>query len=176
MRQRLFATFAVAAIAIAAPQAPILAQSISGQDLTPEGRGAYLSLAGALDAYTIRSSELALENARRPEVRALAQKLITEHRQASERLKETAGDSGRAFLDPPAMLPFQWEWLRDLEDASSRRFDREYLEQQVEAHEVAVEMHRNFAANGSDAQLKAYAEAVVPTASGHLQEVRQLEQ
>ena len=175
MRQRLFATFTIAAIAIAAPQTPILAQSISGQDLTPEGRGAFISLSGAIGAFEIRSAEIALEKARRPEVREYAQRMLTEHRRATEQLKEIVGESGREFLEPPAMLPFQWEMLRDLEDKSSRRFDGEYVEQRVESHEVAVNLHRNFAANGNDPSLQAFAEAALPAETGHLDQARLLD-
>lgn len=174
MRKRFIATFAAAAFALAAP-APNLAQSISGQDLAPEGRAAFISLTGAINAFEMRSSEIALEKARRPEVRDYAQRIVTEHQQSTEQLKETVGESGREFLEPPAMLPVHWEELRDLEDASSRRFDREYVEQRIEWHEVAVELHRNFAANGSDPQLKAFAEAALPAETAHLEQARQLD-
>ena len=174
MRKRFIATFAAAALALAAP-APNLAQSRSGQDLTPEGRGAFISMAGAIDAFEIRSGEIALEKARRPEVRAFAQRMVTDHRRSTERLKEKIGESGREFLEPPAMLPLHWDELRDLEDASDRRFDSEYVEQRIESHEIAVELHRNFAANGSDAQLKAFAEEALPAETAHLDEARQLD-
>jgi putative membrane protein len=76
---------------------------------------------------------------------------------------------------PPAMLPMHWDMLRDLEDASSSRIDDDYIEQQVEAHEVAVELHRNFAANGQSPRAKAYAESMLPTATRHLERARQLD-
>lgn len=174
MRKRFIATFAAAAFALAAP-APNLAQSRSGQDLTPEGRGAFISMAGAIDAFEITSGEIALEKARRPEVRAFAQRMVTDHRRSTERLKETVGESGREFLEPPAMLPLHWDELRDLEDASDRRFDREYVEQRIESHEIAVELHRNFAANGNDPQLKTFAEAALPAETAHLEQARQLD-
>ena len=175
MRMRVIAACAALTIGLVGPSAQSLAQSISGQDLTPEGRGAYITLAGAIDEFERRSAELALEKARRPEVKALAQDMVAEHRESAERLKDAAGSEARQYLEPPAMLPFQWEWLRDLEDSSSRRFDQEYVDQRVEAHEIAVALHRNYAANGSDAELRAFAEAAVPKASAHLAEARLLD-
>ena len=60
------------------------AQSMSGQDLSPDGRGAYVSVAGAMHAFQLRAGEIALGKAQRPEVRQFAQSMIDGHRQALE--------------------------------------------------------------------------------------------
>ena len=73
------------------------------------------------------------------------------------------------------MMPMHWDMLRDLEAASSSRFDDIYVDQQIDAHEVAVALHRNFAANGRNERLKAYAAASLPTATRHAEEARRLE-
>ena len=148
---------AVSAAALTLAAAGAAAQSTSGQDLTPEGPGAYLSVAGAHDLFSIRSAELALAKARRPEVRALAETMLAEHRDAAERLAGAAREIGLERLLPPAMMPMHWDMLRDLDRASASRFDDVYLDRQVDAHEVAVELHRHFAANGAGERLKGLA-------------------
>lgn len=175
MRNRSFGILAAAALTLATMPAAAASQSTSGQDLTPEGRGAYVAVAGATDLFAIRSAEIAVENARRPEVRDFAQSLLTEHRSAMEQLGEAARMAGLEELLPPGMLPMHWNMLRDLEDASSSRFDVVYIDQQVEAHEVAVALHRNFAANGDDARLKQFATTTLPMATRHLEAARHLE-
>ena len=174
VRHRILYLFAAAAAApiMAAASA---AQSTSGQDLTPDGRGAYIAIAGATDLFSIQSAEKMLEKSRRPEVRAFAQTMLTEHRASMERLGALARAVGMSDLMPPGMLPMHWDMLRDLDDASSSRIDEEYIEQQVEAHEVAVELHRNFAANGHGPRGRAYAESMLPTATQHLEQARQLD-
>lgn len=171
MRKRVIAAVVTTAIALAA--APAVAAQ-SRQDLTPEARGAYVSVAGAIDLYEIRAAELALEKARRADVRAFAETMLAEHRRASEDLLEKVRSAGMEVLEP-AMMPMHWDMLRRLERASGSRFDGVYAEQQVEAHEDALELHRNFAANGHGPQLKAHAEAMVPTATRHLQQAQRLD-
>ena len=174
--RRLTAFAASAVLSIAIHVTPLAAQSTSGQDLTPEGRGAYVAVAGASELFAIRAAEKALEKAERPEVRTFAQSMLEEHRTSLERLGEVARSVGLGELIPPGMLPMHWAMLHDLDDASSSRVDDVYIDQQVEAHEVAVELHRNFAANGSDARLKEFARASAPTASRHLESARRLDQ
>ena len=174
MRNFNFGVLAAAALALAAPAAA--AQSTSGQDLTPEGHGAYVAVAGATDLFAIQSAELAIEKARQPEIRTFAQTMLAEHRSALARLGEAAQAVGLSELLPPAMLPMHWDMLRDLGGASGSRFDDIYVDQQVEAHEVAVELHRNFAANGHNARRKDYAGTTLPMAIRHLAEARRLEQ
>ena len=175
MRNRFFGVLAATAFALVPMPATAASQSTSGQDLTPEGRGAYIAVAGATDLFTVRSAEMAVEKARRPEVRDFAQTMLTDHRTAMEELGEAARSVGLEELMPPGMLPMHWDMLRDLEDASGSRFDEAYLDQQIEAHEIAVELHRNFAANGDNEQLKAHAAASLPMATRHLEEARRLE-
>ena len=174
MRKRVVAAVAAAALALAGASAAALAQSSRGQELRPSERGAYVAVAGAHDLYQIRSAELALQKSQRPEVREYAQTMLTEHRRSSQRFAEAVRAVGLEELLPPAMMPMHWDMLRRLERAGSR-FDRTYVRQQIDMHEIAVELHRNFAANGNDPQLKPFAEAAVPVVSGHLERARRLE-
>lgn len=174
MRSPVLSAIAATALALTMP-AVGEARSTSGQDLTPEGRAAYIAVAGAIDLFSVRSAEMVLEKNPGPEVRSFAETILAEHRASMEELGEAARSVGLGELMPPGMLPMHWDLLRDLEDTSASRIDRVYIDQQVEAHEIAVELHRNFIANGSDASMKAYAEAILPTASRHLERARQLD-
>jgi len=169
MRLSVFAAAAAAVLPVA-----VLAQSTSGQDLTPEGRGAYVSVAGAVEGFHARAGEIALAKARRPEVRQFAQTMVDAHRESLERLIAAARERG-IDASEPGLLPFQWSRLRRLERASARRFDRVFVAQQIEAHEIAVELHRNFAENGDDTTLQSFAEAEAPVEQQHLDQARGLQ-
>ena len=160
------AGFAAAFAAFAAPA--------GGQDLTPEGRGAYAALAGANEAYQLRAAEIALEKARTPALRSHAETMLAEHRDRLARFEETARAAGLEEQLPPAMLPRHWAMLRRLEQRSGSRFERTYVAQQVESHEIAVELHRNFAANGTGPRLIEFARAAAPIAARHLDAARRL--
>jgi len=170
---RMFAAAASAALLIVMPLA-VGAHSTSGQDLTPEGRGAYLAVAGANNLFMVKAAEIAREKARRPEVRQFAESMLAERQQDIEQLLDTARAGGlEAF--PPGMMPMHWQMLRRLERTSASRFDQVYVDQQIEVLEVALELHRNFFANGNGTRFKAFAQAAWPEASALLEQARQLE-
>jgi putative membrane protein len=163
----------IAAMGIAAALA-VLAAPAAAQDLTPEGRGAYAALAGANEAYQLRAAELALEKAGSPELRAYAETMLAEHRERLARFEAIARAAGLEEQLPPAMLPRHWEMLRRLEQRSGGRFERTYAAQQVESHDLAVALHRNFAANGTGPRLLDFARAAAPVAERHLDAARRL--
>jgi putative membrane protein len=148
--------------------------AVGAQDLTPEGRGAYLAVAGANNLYMVKAAEIAREKARRPEVRQFAEAVLAEHNRNIEQLLEAARTGGLETF-PPAMMPMHWDMLRRLERTSGARFDGLYVDQQIQALEAALELHRNFFSNGNGTQLKAFAQAAWPKASEQLEQARQLE-
>ena len=85
---------AVSGVLLAAPSATA-AQSSSGQDLAPEERGAYVAVSGAFQLYEKRAAELALEKARRPEVRAFAEAGLADQPDSRGRLEAEGRRGGR---------------------------------------------------------------------------------
>jgi putative membrane protein len=142
-------------------------------DMTPTARAAYVDMAGASDLYEIQSSQLALTNAQRPEVRQFAQMLIEHHTQTTQQVTAAAAASG--FPPPPPTLkPMHVEMLDRLRDASTANFDRVYVAQQIPAHEMALRLHQTYAADGDTPALRAVAGTAVPIVQGHLTQARQL--
>ena len=155
-------------------QAAGAAQETAGtEDLTPNGRGAYVSISGAMDTYAILSGELATGKARRPEVRNLGRSLAAAHRENSERTLAAARALGMDAPEP-AMMPMHWDMMRGLRRTSNSRFDRLFLRQQLRVHEMMLALHRNYAANGDAPALREVAAAAVPTIERHLAELRPL--
>ena len=145
-----------------------LTAPVAAQGPTPEGRGAYAAVAGANEAFQLRAAEIAVEKARSAAVRAYARTMLAEHRAAMARYEEAARAAGLEDHLPPGMSPEHWEMLRRLEERSGSRFDRTYVSQQVETHEDAIALHRNFAANGTGPRLLDFARVAAPAASRHL--------
>ena len=57
--------------------------------------------------------------------------------------------------------------LADLRDAGPN-FDRTYVTQQVQAHQMALSVHRGYADGGSDPTLRSAATKIVPVVEMHL--------
>lgn len=148
-------------------------ESAGSPDLTPNGRGAYVSIAGAMDSYAMRSGALAAETARRPEVRELGETLGEEHRDGNERLRTAARALGLDAPEP-AMMPMHWDMMRRLERVSASRFDRLFLRQQIRVHEMALALHRNYLVHGDAAVLREVAASMTPILERHLAQIRVL--
>ncbi|WP_149539980.1 DUF4142 domain-containing protein [Siccirubricoccus phaeus] len=65
--------------------------------------------------------------------------------------------------------------LQQLQGAPAARFEQLYLRQQVMAHQQAVDLFRNYAAAGEDANLRQWAAATLPALEEHLRMAQQLQ-
>jgi putative membrane protein len=142
-------------------------------DMTPEDARTYVMMAGASDMFEIESSQMALSRATRPEVRQYAQMLIQHHTQTTQQVMAAARAAGMS-PPPPKLMPMQVRMLEELRRASDANFDRDYLIQQVPAHEMALALHRNYAQDGDTPALKSVAGTAVPIVQSHLDQARQL--
>jgi len=126
----------------------------------------YMSMAAAGDLYEIQSSQIALAKGGL-DVRNLAQMLINDHTQTTATLKAAAASAG---LIPPAPVlnPMQLQMISQLQLASNADFDQIFLQQQMVAHKMALDLHNNYALNGDVAALRSAAASAVPIVQMHL--------
>jgi putative membrane protein len=136
-------------------------------------RNGYVQMAAASDLFEIQSSPLAATRAQRAEVREFAQMLVTHHTQTTAQLTAAAQASGG--MPQPMLTPMQASMMQELQQAPAGGFDQAYLRQQVPAHEMALELHRDYAARGDTAALRTVAAAAVPIVQQHLTRARQLD-
>ena len=74
---------------------------------------------------------------------------------------------------PPELSPMQKDMITQL-IAAGPNFDRVYLQQQMTAHQQALQMQQGYAAQGDNPALKAAAASAVPVIQGHLAQVQQI--
>lgn len=165
------ATAAAAAMSVGGCATAPTAPPVAG-DMTPESAGAYVQLAGASDMYEIQSSQHALNRSQNASVRQFAQMMIDHHTQTSQQLTAAARAAG--LTPDPRLMPMQVQMIEQLQQTSGAQFDRLYIDQQVQAHEMAVALHTNYARSGDTPALRTTAAAAVPIVSQHLARVREL--
>lgn len=125
---------------------------------------AFVDMASSGGLYEIRSSEMVLEaDDLAPEVREFAEQMIADHTKAGADLAEAARTSGLNVPTEPQ--PKEAKKLEQL--AAADDMQTLYLTQQNLAHNEAVVLHRSYATDGTDAALKSYAEAALPTLEEH---------
>jgi putative membrane protein len=180
MSIKIFTTAAAAALALAGC-APMAGDTMGGQgamgagamtaDMTPEGAMGYVAMAGASDMFEIRSSQLQQQ---RGAGRAGAQLRGDDDRPSHAHHGGDHGGGAGGGMNPPApmLLPMQQQMIARLEALNGAAFDREYVRQQVTAHEMALALHENYARAGDTPALRATAAAAVPVVRGHLGQAR----
>jgi len=125
--------------------------------------------------YELAAAKTALAQSRNAQVRAFAERMITEHAQMSEWLRTAAQAAGLPAPEPHVGGD-QTRFLASLQSLRDDPFDREYFRQQVLAHTSALAVMRSYAAKGSDANLRRFANAATPMIEQHLQMALRLAQ
>jgi putative membrane protein len=145
--------------------APVLTAS-SGQQ--------YVELAGGSDLYEIESARLALEKTQNADIRALAQMILTDHERSTRELTAAAGRAQPPIPVAPSMTAEQQANVQALRAAAAETFDREYLQQQIRAHEQALGLVTHYSANGDVEPLRGHASTVADPIRQHLNRAREL--
>ncbi len=133
----------------------------------------FVDEASAKGLAEIETAKLALEKGTAEDVKAFAQKMIDDHTRANQKLAEIAGQNEDLQLSDEATLMDKAKaMILKLRDGES--FDQAYANNQVVAHEQTIELFRNYAEQGDNADLKAFAQSTLPKLEQHLQEAKQL--
>ncbi|HEY0148264.1 MAG TPA: DUF4142 domain-containing protein [Allosphingosinicella sp.] len=167
----LSAAAALSLSACASTQADMQADAaMAAGDMTPTQRGAYVEMAAASDLFEIQSGRMAAERGQSAAVRQFGSMLVQHHTQTTAQL--TAAATAAGTMPTPDLMPMQAQMMAELRAASNANFDRVFVRQQVQAHEMALALHSNYASSGDTPALRAVASAAVPVVRGHLEQAR----
>ena len=122
----------------------------------------------ASDMYEIASGRLAAEKAASSDIKAFGQMLVTDHQKSTTDLKAAAAQARPAVAVMPALQPEQQQMLDALRSATPDQFDRTFVDQQKQAHQKALGLLQQYAANGDVEALKTFATKASPVVQKHL--------
>jgi putative membrane protein len=115
----------------------------------------------------VQMGQLALQKASAPEVKAFAQRMVTDHTQANQELMRLAKSENLAL---PAQLDAVHKSDVDrLSTMSGAAFDAAYMQHMVQDHQKTVADFQKEAQSGSDPGIKTYAQKYLPIMQQHLQ-------
>ncbi|WP_312164778.1 DUF4142 domain-containing protein [Phenylobacterium sp.] len=142
--------------------------------ITPSNEAAapdFVAKAGASDLFEIEAAKLAQTRAKNAQLKKFAADMVAAHTKSTAALKKAIADSGQTTLAPPVALP------NDLQDklgdlAKADNFDAAYMDNQVDAHQAALDVLQRYAEDGDVAAIKAFAAATAPTVQQHLEMAR----
>lgn len=128
----------------------------------------FANTAAASDAFEIQSSQLAASNASSKAVKSFAQRMIAAHTASTQKLKTAASTASPPITPDATLTPDQQQKLAQLKSQSGAAFDSAYVDDQIAAHQAALDGLRNYSANGSVPSLKTFATQLIPTVTAHL--------
>ncbi len=104
-------------------------------------------------------------------MKTFAEHMIKEHTEANEQLKKIAQTKKLEVADDAMLMDKAKAMILDLRDDS---FDRSYANNQVKAHEQTIELFQKQAKEGTDPEVKAFAQKTLPTLENHLKDAKKL--
>jgi putative membrane protein len=127
----------------------------------------FVSSAGISGLSAVQMSGLALQNASNAEVKAFAQRVITDHTKANGELAELATTKGLALATELTGDPK--DALDHLTALTGAAFDKAYMQHMVEDHEKDVAAFDKASTSATDSDLKAWAGRTLPALKEHLE-------
>jgi len=136
---------------------------------TPSNEAAapdFVAKAAASDMFEIEAAKIAQKRSKNAEVKKFAGEMIAAHTKSTEGLKKAIAESGQITLTLPTALPNDLQdKINDLNKADN--FDVAYMDNQVDAHQAALDVMQRYAQDGDVAQIKAFAAATAPVVQQH---------
>jgi putative membrane protein len=133
----------------------------------------FVNTAAKSDAYEIAAARLAITNGGSQAVKDFANDMIKAHSDSTARIKAAAAKAG--ITPDPTLTNDQNDELAELGKKKGAEFDEDYIDGQVEAHQTALAMMRDYAEKGDNADLKAAAGEIAPVVQKHLDHVKSMD-
>ena len=113
----------------------------------------------------VEMGKMGQKQAKNAEVKKFATRMVTDHSKANTELKALAKKKG-VTLDTASPKEHK------MDDAT---FDKDYMDQMVKDHEKDVKAFEEEAKDGSDADVKAWANKTLPTLKKHLELAKEIQ-
>ncbi len=150
-----------------------MAQQNPGQNTaTKVNDKKFLSEAAEGGLAEVELGKLAVQKSSDDKVKQFAQKMVDDHTNANEQLKQVASQDGVAV--PDTLDSKHQSRIDKLSKLSGTQFDKAYLKDQQKDHQTDVREFTEEAQNGTDPKVKAFASSTLPTLQQHLQMVKSL--
>ncbi|KRB85789.1 hypothetical protein ASE00_03195 [Sphingomonas sp. Root710] len=141
---------------------------------TPNGQG-FVDQAAQSDAFEIAAAKIAATNAASQAVKDFAAEMIKAHTESTAKIKAAAAAASPALTPNATLTEDQNEDLAELRARKGAEFDERYVDGQVDAHQTALALMRDYAEHGDTASLKTAAGEIAPVVQKHLDHAKMLD-
>jgi putative membrane protein len=137
-----------------------------------EGDAAFVQKAMESGKMEVIEAQAAMKKAQSTDVRDVAKMIHRDHTMSNGKLEQVVEDK-------PSLAPSK-DGLRAMETpkqgaatADAADFDRAYIQEQIQAHKESIALFRKQSAEGSDPELRRFAEENLPVLERHLEALEQ---
>ncbi len=166
IRSSILAGVAALAVSAVAAQAQPRPYAPGGGAAPPAPE--FVAKAGASDKFEITEANLALARSHNPRVKSFAREMVRDHTQSTMKVKAAARRVMGHNPPPPMLNPDQQRMVADLRASHGPDFDRTYLDQQVQAHQQALDLMQAYSSGGDAPPLRQAATEITPVVQHHL--------
>jgi putative membrane protein len=132
----------------------------------------FVSNAGLSGLAEVQMGNLGLQKAVNPDVKAYAQRMVTDHSASNTELSQLATTKGLAL--PTELTGEPKSGMDHLSGLTGGEFDKAYMQHMVGDHEKAVAEFDRASTSVSDAEIKAFATKNLPILREHLAQAKEI--
>jgi putative membrane protein len=133
----------------------------------------FINMAGTSGLEEVQFGELAQTKASNAAIRRFAAQMVADHTQANQRLAALA--QTKQMTPPSSMDTLHSQAYQQLQNARGRAFDKLYMDGQVQDHQQVVQIFQTEAQNGTDPEVRGFAQRNLPMMQRHLEMAQRLD-
>jgi putative membrane protein len=116
----------------------------------------------------VELGQLAADKASSPEVKEFGQRMVKDHSQANDQLKQIAMQKGVTLPSSPSAKDEMTK--KRLSNMSGDAFDQAYMKDMLKDHKADIAAFEKESTNGKDPDVKQFASQTLPTLKDHLKQ------
>lgn len=151
-----------------------IASSLTWAQGKDKGAKDFVTEAAAAGMAEVEMGKLGVQKATNADVKAYAQRMVTDHTKANMELETIAKSKGISVPSSPDMMHKAIKEKFE-HQSSGQEFDKDFMQQMVKDHTKVVKLFETASTDQSlDSELQAFAKKTVPTLRNHLTEAQAL--
>jgi putative membrane protein len=134
---------------------------------TSDADKTFVTSAGMAGLAEVQYGNLALQKSENADVRAFAQRMVTDHGKSNTELAQLVTAKGLAL--PAELAGKHQQGYEHLEGLGGAEFDRAYMQHMVSDHQEAVTLFQNASTSATDTDIRGFATRTLPVLQEHAQ-------
>jgi putative membrane protein len=128
----------------------------------------FMKEAAAGGMAEVEMGQMAADKASSPEVKEFGQRMVKDHSQANDQLKQIAMQKGVTLPSSPSAKDEMTK--KRLSNMSGDAFDQAYMKDMLKDHKADIAAFEKESTNGKDPDVKQFASQTLPTLKDHLKQ------